>query len=672
MGDNQDKLKRAAKLKKDIRSKIRELDKATRPAKDLKQTNREYMRRRRHEDAEIRIPKEKDKTERIRLEADPEQWLKHFFPERFYLPFGKVHHALIDNIVSRAKNGGDVALAAPRGEGKSEVCIGLIAYLICARVCKFPVIIAATGEMAKGIYDEVRYHIECNDELAAHYPEVCIPVRALEGTSSRAAKQHVNGKPTKLKWDNRYFTLATIEGSPYSGVCMRFFGMDAAFRGVRVRGLRPDFVLVDDPETEQSAASTTQTETRKKLLTRAVAGLAGPGKSLSICVITTLQNDHSLSAQVTDPGTFPSFNGMRFGVIEDFPTNKELWDEYIELRKTDQRNGDELGSTATQFYLDNREQMDAGAVVSNPHRFNKNTEHSTLQSAYNFIADRGEAAFQAELQNDPIPDQDVEQLGLTPNIVQSRLHFNVQSELPEESDLITIGLDIGKYASHWVAIAWDAKICSGKIFDYGVIETVGLGTMSDEQSVEQAIYTMLLRFREEVVAAMPKRPNAIMVDSGDFTPAVYKFVGEAGSPFFAVKGWGGRGGLFTGRDNTSRRMYGDNWFASIQQNGLVLYNVNSDHWKLWTQQRFITRTYDEGNSLVPGSLSLFATGGDKRKHHSYAYHITAEELHEEFIQGKGIVRKWKVLRKNNHWLDATSYACSASSMLGLSLQNVLT
>lgn len=663
-----DKIKKAEAAKKKLRSQIRRIDQAIGSQKSLRQTNREYMAKRRAADAELSISDPFDPEGTADLESDPEKWLRHFFPDRYYLPFSSVHHELIGNVVARAKNGGDQAIAAPRGEGKSEVVIGLLVYLICARVCEFPVIIAATNDMALAMYNEVRYHIETNDELCRRYPLVCEPVRALEGTSMRAAKQHVNGKLTRMKWDTRFFTLADIEGSPYSGVSLRYFGMDSAIRGVRVRGKRPDFVLVDDPETESSAVSQLQINNRLKLLTRAVAGLSGPDKNLTICLIGTIQNDYCLTAKVTDPKQYPNFNGRRFGVISKFPDNKDLWDEYIEIRKMAQQDGDETARKATDFYLANRDAMDQGAEVTNEHRFNKQTEVSSLQCAYNFICDRGFEAFAAECQNDPVPDDDIETIGLTPRIVQSRLHFDEKGVIPKSSDTITVGIDIGKYSSHWAAIAWDSDICAGRVFDYGIAETGGLSVNSDDMTIEHSIHRMLMEFRENVIMRMSVMPTAVMIDSGDFTDTVYRFVAEAGSPFFACKGWGQRPSMFVQSASTNRKMVGDNWTATVLPSGLVLYNVNSDHWKGWVHQRLMTRTMDEGNSLVSGSLSLYATK-DKREHHSMSYHLTAEEQREEFIEGKGIKRYWHACRKNNHWLDAVTYASAATSMLGISLYN---
>jgi len=679
---DKNQLKQAEAARRKLEKQLKSLNELLPTKTTAREQSRIAMASRRHAESEIHVPepikkvrlekgfmgRKRAKTVTIKeLEANPEWWLKYFFPERYYLPWSDVHHTLVEEIVARAKSGGDQAVAAPRGEGKSEVVIGVMTYLICARITKFPVIVAASLEMAAAIYNEVRYHFETNDKLLEVYPQICAPVRALEGSPGKAAKQHYRGKPTRIKWDTKHLIMPDIEGSPYGGVCLRYFGMESAIRGVRIRGQRPDFVLVDDPETEQSAISDTQINSRMKLLTRAIAGLGGPDKKISIVLIGTIQNETCLTARVTDPKQYPTFNGKRFGVFKEFPTEKEHWDEYIRLRHLDQQAGDETGSTAAQYYIDNRAAMDAGAKVTNHHRYNKETEHSTIQSAYNFISDRGLEAFMAECQNDPIPDDNIESLGLTPRIVQKRVHFDTIGVVPQSYDKITVGIDIGKYASHWTAVAWDADICTGRIFDYEVAETIGLGVSSDDETIDHAIQTMLRRFREEIIMAMPVMPDAVMIDSGDFTQSVYSVVREFGFPFYAVKGWSGRQIAFDKQvDVKNRKMCGDNWNASIQSNGLVLYNVNVDHWKHWVHQRFKTRTYDDGKMLVPGSLSLFASD-DPRQHHSYSYHITAEEWREEFTPGKGMKRYWHVVRKNNHWLDSVVYASAAANMQGIYL-----
>ena len=76
-----------------------------------------------------------------------------------------------------------------------------------------------------------------------------------------------------------------------------------------------------------------------------------------------------------------------------------MWDEYARLRSDSYARGGD-GSEATEFYRRNRQAMDAGARVAWPDRYEPG-EVSAVQHVMNLRADRGEAAFCAEYQNEP-------------------------------------------------------------------------------------------------------------------------------------------------------------------------------------------------------------------------------------------------------------------------------
>ena len=144
-----------------------------------------------------------------------------------------------------------------------------------AGLVSFPMIGASTKPLAHAIYADFQHKIETNDLLLADFPEVCWPVRALEGTPQRAKRQHVNGNLTGLIWPaTKILRMPDVEGSPYGGFLMSYFGLDSAFRGVNVRSRRPDFILIDDPETRESAKSYDQGVDREQIIDRDVAGLA--------------------------------------------------------------------------------------------------------------------------------------------------------------------------------------------------------------------------------------------------------------------------------------------------------------------------------------------------------------------------------------------------------------
>jgi hypothetical protein len=553
----------------------------------------------------------------------------------------------------------------------------MVCYLVLAGMVRFPLPIAATGDFAAEFFSDFQNRIKLNDLLYADFPEVCHPVRELDGAPQRAAKQHVDGQLTRIVWTTNelslpYVTCANAVCKTYGGVKMTYYGLDAAFRGVNIGGVRPDFVPIDDPETEESASSLGQIEKRAKTLDRAIAGLAEEGDNLAICVFTTIQNRYCLSFQLTDRKERPAFNGLRFGMIVKWPTNMEMWETYISIRHSDQESGDEHGLGAIKYYLDNREAMDAGHEMLTdyykPAALDDGTPtvYSALQFAFNKIADTNMDAYRAEYQNDPVAEEEAETIGLTAARVQSRVSKYRQRELASTTELRTVGLDLGNYNSHWTDIAWEGNAI-GSIVDYGIMETYGLSASSDAKAIELAILASLEVWADDVVSKI--NPLLVLIDSGSgkgHSEAVYEFCRRRGAPFFPSKGWASNRFRMPA-ETDDKKPFLEAWAHRLAEQNVWLYNVNSEWWKRWTQQRFMTQPFDEAGERTDGSLVLFDPLDDKKRHLSFAHHIVSEEEQLVPVYGKESKRVWFVKNRNNHWLDSTGYACAAAGAVGVRL-----
>jgi len=590
--------------------------------------------------------------------ADAPLFLKTYFPTRFYNPWAVHHLAMIEAIEHAGTFGGDQAIAAPRGDGKTEICAAMIVFLICKGAIRNPVIVASTADFAKGIFKEIKLHFESNELLQEDFPEICDYVRDLDGAPSRANKQHNGGKKTRIVWTQDKVVLPTVDGSPYGGVTIVYRGLDSAIRGIRPR---PDFVLIDDPETKESAKSDSQIADRTLAIERDIAGLSGPDKSLARVMLTTIQNRRCLSYAFTDPKIKPSWHGKRFRAMVKEPDNTEHWEHYIALRQQDQQDEDKATDKAGEYYLANREAMDAGAVMGNPYRI-KPGSVSALQTFYNQVADNGIGFALSELQNDPEDDEPVDSLKLRPGTVQRRMSGLQRHELPKvDPHKVVVGIDIGKYVSYWVKGAIYGN-GTGHVIDYGVMETHGVTTTTDDTAIEVALLKSLELWRLDIMARNP--PDIVMVDSGDFTTAVYEFIRRYGTPFHASKGWEG-GRLEMSGANTQTRLFFEECRADFQAAERVwLYNFNSWYWKHTVHQRFLTQTFNEAQIINDGSLSVWSTD-DTRQHLAYSHHICAEERTERFVEGKGLVRKWEKNNPNNHWLDATAMMLMAAGVMGI-------
>lgn len=652
-----------------------------------KEANRKYqrelMRKRRAEARDVKIDySRQSKIRRNRCKNDPERFCRVYYKDIFYNPFTDDQRQIIQAIRDRIYYGGYQAIAAERGGGKStitKIVAGI--WAIIYGYVDWIMLINANAQAAEDTLRDIKDFYTFNDLLRDDFPEVCDPIRALDGASQRASFQTVNGKRTRLKWGANEIVMPRVEGSNCSGSIITAIGIDGAIRG-KVKGAkRPRLVIMDDIETNESAASFTQTSRRRDIIGKDVTGLAGPGKQMAIVLLCTVINRKCLAWEFTDSKQHPAWNGVRQRWIKAWPANPELWDRYIDLRKASQMAGDAFGRQALQFYLANRSAMDEGVLVSNPYRYDPTKlpdgtplEVSSIQSAYNIISDKGIDYFLCEYQNDPPEDLSMAASVVNELVIKNKANGLERGLVPGWTEYLTAGIDVGGRLLHWVVIAWRAGMI-GHIVDYGTTQvnsplTGKLTSDDNRQALEAAINTALLEFRdaEQIGWPMensrnPKMLDLALVDSGWQEDPVFDFCRITNKKYRPAKGFGTghklayRAPKSQGKD----RLVGFNWCAYWQDKSrLLLYHINSDFWKLAVQNAFLI---DPGN---PGSLTIW---GAPSNHTQFANHITAESWQREFVIGKGIREYFKVERTQNHWLDAAHMAASGASILGLKVVN---
>lgn len=642
----------------------------------------------RSESARITISECVSPARREACLQDPERFLRTYMPRKFTQPFGSIHRRIIQTIHDRATTGGKKAVAAPRGRGKSTIVKGMLIYATAAELVRFIVPICATTNLAGRIYRDYRNEWGNNDLLFADFPEICAPVRHLEGAPQRAARQHVNGHLTHINWSstdflrlprvpgnaNEYLRSQGREWSPYGGVKMAFAGLDAAFRGMNIDDDRPDCLIIDDPETRESAKSFQQIEDRIEIIEKDIEGLEGQDKPLAMVMVTTLQNTYCVSAQFTDPEQKPAWEGERYGWIQSWPTRGDLWDEYIARRRKAQQAGDRHGMDAVEFYLANRTAMHDGVVMLADNfkeiklPDGRQVVHSAIQEAYNKIADTNLSAFKAEYQNDPDPEEQAEKSALTPGRVAGQLSGLSRGEVPDAQVFSFIGIDIGKYKSHWVKISCTRELVTW-IVDYGVVETHGLSKFSTEQAIELAIIESLRQFADSE-PFHDAQPLLCLIDSGDFSESIYEACRQLGAPFFPSKGFA--------KERFHQKKQSEDYEPFLEayahrtidskRREIWLYNVNTEFWKKWGQDRFLVDAFMD-QTRIPGSVAVFdPPHGDMKYHLQFARHMVSESEELVPVDGKVNKRLWIVHDKaNNHWLDAYALACAAAGCAGLRL-----
>ena len=133
----------------------------------------------------------------------------------------------------------------------------------------------------------------------------------------------------------------------------------------------------------------------------------------------------------------------------------------------------------------------------------------------------------------PVVPAKLQQTSLEVHELQSRVLPLAKGLVPAAAQLVTVGLDLGKYLCHWVAVAWSPS-AMGHILDYGRIEVA-----SEDLGVEQALMVALREFREETVlpgwlhehpvdGVNRIIPEQVWVDSGYMPEVVYAFCRGSG------------------------------------------------------------------------------------------------------------------------------------------------
>jgi phage terminase large subunit GpA-like protein len=245
--------------------------------------------------------------------------------------------------------------------------------------------------------------------------------------------------------------------------------------------------------------------------------------------------------------------------------------------------------------------------------------------------------------------------------------------VPAGADMLTAAIDLGKYLTHWMVVAWSAG-ATPHIVDYGRIEVAAA-----DMGVEPALLVALRQFRDMILGGWPVStdgsanddtpkpmcPQQVWIDAGYMTPVVYEFCRESGVPFQAVVGRGAaqqRAQYYNRPTSTGSvvKQIGEGYHLNhIQAERQKLAEVDADHWKTWAHQRLST-PLDQ-----PGALTLFQA--PPAEHTALAKHLTAERKTEEFVAGKGVVTKWERVRRNNHWFDVLYNACAAGHLCGARL-----
>ena len=638
------------------------------------------------------LPEVVNPNRKAACERNFQLFCESYFPETYALAWSPDHLKVIEKIETAVLRGGLFALALPRGSGKTTITESAALWSMLYGHREFVVLIGATESAALELLDSLKTELEINERLAEDFPEVCYPVAQLEGIANRCAGQLYKGERTRITWTSNEIVLPTVEGSRASGIIVRVAGITGRIRGMKFkrsdgRNVRPSLVVIDDPQTSESAGSLEQTRKRVRVLAGDILGLAGPGQKISGIMPCTIIRPGDMADIILNRNTHPDWNGEKTRMVYRFPTNMKLWEEYAEIRAEALRTEGNF-QKATEFYLANREAMDAGAEVSWEARFNHD-EVSALQHAMN-LKFQDESAFMSEYQNDPLPDDTADDSLLSVDEICAKINGLARRRVPLKCDRLTMFVDVQKALLFYVVIAW-AEDFTGAVIDYGswpdqhrheyslADANPSIQTLFPKAGFEGALYAALSALTDECLGREWEREDGAvlkieraLVDAnwGQSTDVVYQFCRQSSHAGVILPSHGRYVGASSKPMTEYRKQQGDrlgfNWMipnvAGKRAIRHVIYDTN--YWKSFIHARLTVPVGDKG------SLTLY--GRIPGAHQLFAEHLTAE--YRVKTQGRGrTVDEWKLKPQShdNHFLDCVAGCAVCGSMLGASLPETL-
>lgn len=602
------------------------------------------------------LPEWHDAANIARIMADPVWACWHYFPEWFTRAPSDLTRSVINAVWQVMIHGGNQSIGVHRGGGKSTITKALLILAGLCGIVHYAVCFGASAPAAKQIRRDIVRQLEQNPRLLEDFPAACIPLRVLGGKSQRAAGQTYQGERTYIRYEGDIFQLAQIPGAASSGFLLKCTGVDSGFLGLIDNGVRPDFVLGDDIQSLDVAASDDMVKSLEESVRQGFQALGGKDNPLRIVILATCTRENDFSDRVLSPEIYPEYSGLRPGLVRNWGTGLDLWETYVELWKQDQRDGDKRFAKATAFYEANRAAMDAGVEVSDPDFYVHGTELSAIQSAWHARITMGDNGYFAQIENRPVSPRTT-LYDLTPVMVARSLNRLRRRECPAWANGVFAFSDVGYDKLRWGVVAFGSRMRAA-VLDYGFYPERGI--VVPKNSSPQATMDFLWRNMSELCQIWsngvwmrgdtPMRIIAAGFDRGYEPGSIQQFCAARATsyPFPVVplrgQGWSQWRPY---NKNTIRAGWNTQMVRTIE--GFApgeFINVRTDFWKETVQRAFLCDSPD-----APGACSLWGT--DPRSHAEFGDQLCGEILADK---GKGSAGTefWKFVMRpgsQNHLLD---------------------
>lgn len=623
------------------------------------------------------MPECKNPQRRERCLEDLERYARTYHAATFSRPFSQDHRRFIAQLQEAFAHSSWLVRSIFRGFGKTVLTEVAAEWAIVSARKRCGVVVGSSATHSESLAASIRSSFENEDLLCDDFPEICWPVRALEGKFQRCKGQRFRGNNTFIQWGNDVMRFPSNTGAACAGAILAVFGWTGAIRGFKRRTLtgetlRPDFAIVDDPQTDESARSEGQCEKLLGVIVDAVSGLGGHDRRISIVVPATTIAPGDAIARLLDPNEYPAWVGENIPMLKTLPEEPErLWfGEYARIRRDFDRNNPgsqrKAAVQATTYYKTHRQEMDKGAEATWAECFERGTEISAIQHAMNLWIDKGDDYFWAECQGKPNVRLGSGSLVTDVDFIAKKVCGLGQRIAPADALVVTGFVDVAHDKLQWMTCAFRADF-GGVVIDYGVWPEGNATLRSMEgASLSGAVFRGLCHLVERMAAqAIPKSDGeglhvqTVLVDCGDPATRDAVFQSARGQRFpCRVIPSRGRAHHQFNMPNPKQKRITQNAFLDIWKGLGAVVVHDACVWRERFQRAVMLPTGE------PGSFELYGKPGTR--HRELATQFASERLVEKLAGTTGEMYKWtRVPGTRNHFLDCGVGCMVAATLEGL-------
>jgi len=681
---------------RDLKKKIRLAEKLAKGNVDPARAHSDLMARKSREQyaalSDIgELPAIVNPERRARCEASLFEFLTTYFPQTTGLaPFSDDHRRVIESIQSIVLRGGRLANVVYREFAKTVIAENTILWAILNGHKQFAVMAGISKDAIAHSMASIKAELSDNELLAEDYPEACYPIASLDGKPQRAASQTVCGAHTNIVWQAELIVLPTVDvkWAKCCGAAIQVKPFTKP-RGVGYKNkktgkkVRPDFVLIDDPQDEDSAVSPLQVEKNLRILKRSWLHSAGHKKAFSVIVNGTVMARQDMMEKLLDDS---AWEGHRIAFVKSWSkAHDTFWlKDYAAVRRGYDKeiHGDRERAhrQATAMYLERRGEADEGCEISWEYRYTEPAEVSAIQHIYNVLIDDGLDVVSTEYQNEPLNAET--KFKLTAVWIASKTNNLARGIVPKEAEFISCHIDVHLRVLYYTVCSW-SKLFDGSVIDYGTYprqpvsyfaesnSPIAMADMLPGSDEDAWIVAGLRSLTDQLFAAQYRREDGadlrmgmILIDArwGEKNALVKQFVRrhpESGVRLMSAQGYGigPAQKTFDEYEPEPGTRTGLGWRIGKPISGDRWVTVDVNWWKSCVAARLALPVG------TPGGIELF--GVDPREHSLFADHCVSEAPVETTAKGRTRdVWEWLMPHSDNHYWDNLVGCAVGASMLG--------